>query len=556
MMSNFVNFIIIVMKYLMSVSGGFYLSLVVVLGSHLLLILGTMIVEFFGSKEQNKKLLDNFIFISSFISLIQIIVIALEAFFSPNDLRRNGFIQFFYYDFYLNEVICSRFSIYLDYFGLFFIFFILIIFPLMIIHLFVHRSKERYDLGHIRNLYILAFLCLFSFTAGSDLINLIVAGELLSYFFIIYVHRYGGLSRRTYSSSFYLGITILSTACLITAATIYAVISGSSTIVDVDGLYLVKTEQISKEGLFLFFFLLGLAIKFPVFPFVNWLPEVHAEANTVGSVALAGLILKYPWYILLRSMIPEYFIFDLHYQLFSFFGVLALMGLIYVAGRVYKEYDIKRFIAYGSVFHMSMLLFVFTVAPNLQMVQGIVIGLVAHSLVVSLSFFLSGFLYHRYGTRNILNYKDVINFDGLSSITFLSIVMSASFPITLVFISELYLLYSVVGTSHVALMLLSGFIGLISGSAFFFFYHFTINHSFFHPGLQPLYLEGVDSDKYMRIFHENKDPKREEWDLSAGEGFICIVLMLLLVLFCFYSPFYLGLIKFSFVCGSNGCIIL
>ena len=47
-------------------------------------------------------------------------------------------------------------------------------------------------------------------------------------------------------------------------------------------------------------FTVALGIKVPVFPFHLWLPEVHSETDTCGSVLLAGVLLKVGSYGLVR----------------------------------------------------------------------------------------------------------------------------------------------------------------------------------------------------------------------------------------------------------------
>ena len=55
---------------------------------------------------------------------------------------------------------------------------------------------------------------------------------------------------------------------------------------------LVYIDFILREEYLIFFFL-GFLIKFPVFFLHYWLPKAHVESSTVGSILLAGLLLKF-----------------------------------------------------------------------------------------------------------------------------------------------------------------------------------------------------------------------------------------------------------------------
>ena len=50
---------------------------------------------------------------------------------------------------------------------------------------------------------------------------------------------------------------------------------------------------------------LGFAVKVPMWPFHTWLPDAHTEAPTIGSVLLAGIMLKMGTYGFIRIALPD-----------------------------------------------------------------------------------------------------------------------------------------------------------------------------------------------------------------------------------------------------------
>ena len=143
-------------------------------------------------------------------------------------------------------------------------------------------------------------------------------------------------------------------------------------------------------------FMAAFAIKAPLFPFHTWLPDVHTEAPTAGSVVLAGVILKMGTYGFLR------FSFELFPQasvdLAPLLLVLAVIGIIYGAIVAAMQTDLKRLIAYSSVAHMGFVvlgIFSLTVIG----IDGAVFTMLSHALTTGALFLVVGMLYERRHTR-------------------------------------------------------------------------------------------------------------------------------------------------------------
>jgi len=78
--------------------------------------------------------------------------------------------------------------------------------------------------------------------------------------------------------------------------------------------------------------------KLPMYRLHSWLPKVHVEASIVGSIVLAGAVLK------LRIL------YCWNFGQLILAGVLLVISVIVIVGII----DRKGFAAYSSVLHMSM----------------------------------------------------------------------------------------------------------------------------------------------------------------------------------------------------------
>jgi NADH-quinone oxidoreductase subunit M len=143
---------------------------------------------------------------------------------------------------------------------------------------------------------------------------------------------------------------------------------------------------------------LGFAIKVPMWPFHTWLPDAHTEAPTVGSVLLAGILLKMGTYGFVRIALPVLPYGAERYA--PWIGALAVIAIVYAALACLAQKDLKRLIAFSSVGHMGfVMLGIATLTPI--GINAAIFGMVAHGVITGMLFFCVGSVYDRYHTRQI-----------------------------------------------------------------------------------------------------------------------------------------------------------
>ncbi|MEX0755076.1 MAG: NADH-quinone oxidoreductase subunit M [Actinomycetota bacterium] len=143
---------------------------------------------------------------------------------------------------------------------------------------------------------------------------------------------------------------------------------------------------------------LGLAVKVPMWPFHTWLPDAHTEAPTVGSVLLAGIMLKMGTYGFIRIALPLLPEGARTYA--PWIGLLAAIAIVYAALACLAQRDLKRLIAFSSVGHMGFVMLGIATLTTVG-INAAIFGMVAHGVITGMLFFTVGSLYDRYHTRQI-----------------------------------------------------------------------------------------------------------------------------------------------------------
>lgn len=401
-------------------------------------ILISFSAHFFSYTIFDKKIYNRTLILLGIIwleSLILFLAVTDNVFISIGDVNFTSHVPYFF--FFDNDSLFQVFSITVDrslgvdVLSAFFILLTTFLFFFSFLSISIKNSLYLF----VCFFYALLFLLVLLFSVV-DLFLFYIIFEIIIIPMFFIIGFWGAREERISAAYYFFFFTLVGSLIMLLAIIHVYLLTGS-----LNYLFLSEFAFDYKTQLILWpAFFLAFGIKLPIFPLHIWLPKAHGEAPTIGSVLLAGILLKLGGYGLIKftlNFFPEacYFYMPLVF-------LIGIVGILYTSIITLSQIDLKKIVAYSSIGHMNLVLIgIFSMSP--EGLLGSIFLMIAHGFSSPALFMLVGSLYDRYHTRNLYYYGGLAQYMPLFSTFFLLFTFcSVGFPGTLGFLGEIFILFS------------------------------------------------------------------------------------------------------------------
>lgn len=300
------------------------------------------------------------------------------------------------------------------------------------------------------------------FTAG-DLVLFYVFWEAMLVPFYLLIGMWGGSDRARATLTFVIYTMVGSLLMLV------AIIATAFIAEDHTGQLTFNIQELrgvaftAEESSWLFAgFALAFAIKLPLWPFHAWLPLAYAQAPILVTGLLAAVMSKAGVYGFLRVGLP---VFPEGADRFAIpLGVLALIGIVYGSLVAWRAPTMRLLVGYSSLAHLGFIV-LGIVAFDVVAVQGAVLQMVNHGLVVAAAFAIVAVITRKMGKEGVDDVGGLAAGAPLLAGVFLVVAMAAlAIPGSNAFVGEFFILAGVF--QHHAWLAVLACIGIVYAAVY------------------------------------------------------------------------------------------
>lgn len=258
---------------------------------------------------------------------------------------------------------------------------------------------------------------------------------------------WGGINRGPVTLKFFIYTLAGSLVMLLGFIYLYFQTPGNHSF-DLQALYTAgQSLPAFEQGLIFWAIFAAFAVKMPIFPFHTWQPDTYTTAPTQGTMLLSGIMLKMGIYGVIRWLIPV--VPDGVEAWGQTALILSVIGIVYASCLAIVQKDLKRLIAYSSIAHVGLIAAGLFTMNKIGM-QGAMIQMVSHGIVIVGLFFIIDIIISRTSTQEIASLGGIRNVAPIFTTTFVIIMLgSVALPLTSGFVGEFLLINSVFQYNYV-----------------------------------------------------------------------------------------------------------
>lgn len=230
--------------------------------------------------------------------------------------------------------------------------------------------------------------------------------------------------------------------------------------------YLLKdvaavTQSFNNTELLAWLFLIGFAIKIPLFPLHAWQPPVYKTSATPVTIVLSALMAKMGLFAVvnwLLNMFPDIT------ACFDWVLYVVGFGLVYASLIALTSNNLKRIIAFSSIAHLA-LIFMALYSMSEIGTKGAYFQMFSHGIVVLGMWLSYDYMNQKYGVTDIKSLSGLAKVDPAFAVFWtIFCLANLSLPFTSSFIGEFSMLNALF--SYNPVLCIMGCIGAILAPAY------------------------------------------------------------------------------------------